>query len=172
MKEYKVLSIWEPFASLLVHGVKKIETRPKPTKWTIEKGSYLIHVAKKWTKEQRDLCLTEPFYSNILKCGIKWYDYSSWHNEFKFSFGHIIGAVDVVECCPIFENLQNEIVIRRDDARFNKIEEPELSFGDYREGRYAWILANPRILETPIPYKGQQGYYAPFKGDIDQLKFI
>jgi hypothetical protein len=32
----------------------------------------------------------------------------------------------------------------------------ELAMGDYRPGRYAWIMTNPRPLATPIPMPGRQ----------------
>jgi hypothetical protein len=179
MKEYKVLSMWEPWASLLVHGIKKIETRPKPTTWTIEKGSYLIHAAKRFTREQDRLCTYNEHFrdalnevTNCIKIGVPYW-------EHHFNFGYIIGAVDVVKCVPIIE-IGGKPFLDDDQPYSNSkmfmvslksINEPELSFGDYREGRYAWILRNAKVLETPIPYKGQQGYYAPFKGDINQLKF-
>jgi hypothetical protein len=38
-------------------------------------------------------------------------------------------------------------------------DEPELSFGDYTIGRYAWLLTNVRALPEPIPAKGQLGLW-------------
>lgn len=176
--EYRVLTLREPWASLVVYGHKKIETRPKPTKWTAEKGTYLIHAAKKWTKEQYNLCDSEPFSACLAEmddCGIRGQEWA---------FGHIIGSVEVKECIEIEEhNTYSSFgvlkVLRKGKTNhsqgithhFDVIKEPELSFGDYTEGRYAWMLENPRILETPIPYKGGQGYYQRFKGDESLLKF-
>ena len=168
-KEYKVLSMWEPWATLVVHGVKKIETRPKPTTWTIEKGSYLIHASKKWTKEQIELCQTEPFFTELRNIGYMPLFFISMP---VLPLGHIIGAVDVVECLPIWKGRYTGDYYLTDGGVPMTIEEPELSFGDYREDRYAWILDNPRVLKTHIPYKGGQGYYQNFKGDINQLEFI
>jgi hypothetical protein len=37
--------------------------------------------------------------------------------------------------------------------------EPELSFGDYTPGRYAWILTNVKALPEPIPAKGALGLW-------------
>jgi len=34
--------------------------------------------------------------------------------------------------------------------------EKEMLFGDWTPGRYAWELANVKILEKPVPAKGQQ----------------
>jgi hypothetical protein len=170
---YKVLTIMSPWATLLVHGIKKIETRPKPTSWTIEKGSYLIHAAKKWNKEQFEICHTPPFIQELLEIDESFKMNSKHPNGIFFpNRGHIIGAVDIVECCTIHKDDEDDIfIMKKDQSAGMYLQEPELSFGDYREGRYAWITDNPRILETPIPYKGQQGYYAPFKGDVEQLKF-
>jgi hypothetical protein len=175
MKNYKVLSLWEPWASLVVAGIKKIETRPSPTNWTIEKGTYLIHAAKKWTKDQQMLCMNEPFH-----CALAGLQESSIIGQ-EFALGYIIGSVDVIECCLI-TTLANDINIwPNKNESFNvfnlqkydgiRVTEPELSFGNYREGRYAWILSNPRILVNPILYKGGQGYYQNFKGDVNRLIF-
>lgn len=175
--EYKVLTLWEPWATLVVHGIKKIETRPRPTSWTIEKGTYLIHAAKKWTREQDNLCTYHNAFrinlNEILDC-IKigrpyWKQY--------FDFGHIIGSVEIKECCIIHndnEHLYNTPRIYSDygNELYQVIKEPELSLGNYEDGRYAWILENQRVLKNPIPYKGGQGYYQNFKGDKNQLEFI
>jgi activating signal cointegrator 1 len=170
MKEYRIISICEPFATLLAYGIKKIETRPKPTSWTIEKGSYLIHAAKKFDKFQKELIFTEPFYSALKQIG----NGMVYKGKIlpAFTFGAIIGAIDVVGCKKI-----PHLVSESDREIYLCLYEPfqitwdEYSFGDYTAGRYAWITQNARLLETPIPYKGQQGYYSRFKGDINQLKF-
>jgi len=172
--EYRVLTLWQPYASLLVHDIKKIETRPAPTSWTVEKGVYLIHAASKWTKEQEKICLSDPFYAPLLDSGLlKWDGLHKWKPKcaFMLPLGKIIGAIEVTECCPI-----TKIGIHNRFAELSVphklVIDPELSFGDYRAGRYAWLTQNPRLLKTPIPYKGGQGYYQRFKGDISQLEFI
>jgi len=156
--EYRVLTLWEPWATLVVHGIKKIETRPKPTSWTVEKGTYLIHAAKKWSKEQEKVCLNDPFLEPFKGC---------------FNFGHIIGSVEVKECKKIpllVAESDREIYVCLYENFY--VSWKEFDYGDYDPGRYAWLLQNPRILETPIPYKGQQGFYPRFKGDFDKLKFV
>ena len=69
MKIVRVITLYQPWATLLAHGIKKNETRPKPTTHIAEKGIYLIHAAKKWTKEQIKTCYTEPFYSELIRLG-------------------------------------------------------------------------------------------------------
>jgi hypothetical protein len=165
--QYRVLTLWQPWASLLVHGIKRIETRPSATSWTSEKGVYLIHAASKWTKEQRDICMTEPFASALKGIGYKPEEFDS---VFKLPTGQIIGAIEIIGCRKIRN--ENGIITCIGKQSFFNIKEPELSFGDYSTGRFAWLTHNPRILKTPIPYKGGQGYYQKFKGDINKLEFI
>ena len=31
--------------------------------------------------------------------------------------------------------------------------------GDWSDGRYAWEAIKPRVLETPIPWRGMQGFF-------------
>lgn len=159
----KVLTLWQPWATLLVHGIKQIETRPKPTTWTAKKGSYLIHAANKWTMKQSELCCTEPFQSELEKLG-----YFAIRSKTNLPLGQIIGAVDIEECCKIDND---DVACFKFMGMWHKVEEPELSFGDYAQGRYAWICKNQRILKEPIPYNGGQGYYQSFKRDINQFKF-
>ena len=175
-KEYRVLTLWEPWATLVVHGIKKIETRPKPTSWTVEKdifdgvtkGTYLIHAAQKWTKVQRDLCNCEPFISSLNSI-VK----DETTLEQLLNIGHIIGSVEVKECLKIESDLKRVATahIRYENQPFACVSGDEYHFGDYTPGRSAWILQNPQVLKTPIPYKGGQGYYQRFKGDVNQLKF-
>ncbi len=37
--------------------------------------------------------------------------------------------------------------------------EQELALGDWTPGRYAWELANVKMLPQPIPIKGKQGLW-------------
>jgi activating signal cointegrator 1 len=155
--KYKVLTLWQPWASLLVIGAKKIETRPSKTNWTIGKGTYLIHAAKKWTPELDALSKQSPF-KEVLK-------------GLSLSLGCIIGSIEVISCYQI--QVRDDKISYWDgkpDLYFIN-DYREIAFGDYREGRYAWICQNPKIFQTPIPYKNGQGYYQNYNGDINLLKY-
>jgi hypothetical protein len=155
IQKYKVLTLWQPWATLLAIGAKKIETRPIFTNWTIERGTYLIHAAKKWTSELDAISKQTPF-KEVLK-------------GYPLSLGCIIGSIDVIECKPIIESNDNIILVGSKDIY---VTGNELAFGDYREGRYAWICQNPKHLKTPISYSNGQGYYQNFKGDISLLNSL
>jgi len=174
----KILSLWQPWATLLVYGIKRLETRPSETRWTQEKGSYLIHAAQKWTKAQRELCLQEPFRSELIKLRylVDFINEETGETVWipMLPLGQIIGSIEVTNCNPIYQQENGKVYyfdIFNHKVGKKYIIEPEKSFGDYREGRYVWECENPRVLNTPIPHKGQQGYYQDYKGDESLLKF-
>jgi len=147
---YKVLTLWQPWATLFAHGIKKIETRPKPTSY---EGTYLIHAAKQFNKYQKDICKKEYFAEALESLGIK--------NDNDLVRGAVVGAYDHIQCVELIT-----------DEKFRRfLDYPERAFGDYTPGRYAWIGENHRVLQEPIPYKNGQGYYLNFKGDESKLIF-
>ena len=155
----KVLTLWQPWATLYAHGVKKIETRPGPTSY---KGTYLIHAAKKWDSLVINTIWKEPFISSLEKLGYVYED------RVDLPTSKIIGAVDIIDCKPIV--MAPPHILMDTDVTV-KVEYPERAFGNYMFGRYAWLGKNHRVLKEPIPYKGSQGYYADFKGDESKLIF-
>ncbi|MDD5013570.1 MAG: ASCH domain-containing protein [Atribacterota bacterium] len=178
--KYRVLSMYQPFATLLVHGIKKIETRSAPTNWTADKGIYLIHAAKKWDRNITSLIWQEPFYSALESLGYIWDN--EGEPQCDLPIGCIIGSIEVVEYCLIHEFENKPTIISSFSKSYNvlnlqpgtigfEIPEPELSYGDYTYGRYAWICQNPRVLKEPMPYNGGQGYYQNFHGDESKLIF-
>lgn len=132
----KVLSILQPWASLVVTGHKTIETRSWATKY---RGELLIHASKKIPTDPQlyinihDLCTKSGFESN-------------WH---KLPFGAIIGKVNLVDVQRMESGIEHFM------QHSNSDNEKEYAFGDWREGRYAWHLENPILFNTPIPAKGQ-----------------
>ena len=61
-------------------------------------------------------------------------------------YGAVIGTVEIVDCVPVEE-------IR------DKLTEREKALGDYSPGRFAWVLRNPEMFDTPIPARGAQGWW-------------
>jgi hypothetical protein len=59
-----------------------------------------------------------------------------------FPLGAVISTCNLVDC------------IKMTTEFIESIKSPELDFGVYEAGRYAWILANVKPLEKPIPAKG------------------
>ena len=123
----KVLSLKEPFASLIKEGKKKIETRSWRTHY---RGELYIHASStKIPNEWRD---DEKLMSIV--------------GDIPFNYGNIICKC-VLEDCIL---MTNEFV---EDMRKNNYQ--EYVCGMYKEGRYAWILKDIQPLKEPIKAKGK-----------------
>ena len=132
----KALTLTQPWATLVAAGLKEIETRSWRTSY---RGPLLIHAAKGFPRVAREQCFIEPFKSALIKAGISKPD--------QLPRGVLLAQVNLTDCLYI------------DPYGFVLPSEPEFSFGDYRIGRYAWILDRVRQLPKPIPYKGALGLW-------------
>lgn len=130
----KVLSLLQPWASLVMMGAKKIETRSWQTPF---RGELLIHASL--GKKGSVLCASPPF-SNYIK-------------EFdKLPFGAIIGSVVLTEIVPV-----ESLPLSAGALALLTLEEK--AFGDYTKGRYAWLLHTPVPFAKPIPIRGSLGLW-------------
>ena len=126
----KVISVIEPWASLIKEDIKNIETRSWKTNY---RGKIYIHASLKKvsTKDERINSLV-----NLL-------------NNKEFKYGYIIAEANLVDCIYMDENFLTKI-------KENKI---EYLTGEYKIGRYAWILENIKVLDNPIKAKGNLGIW-------------
>ena len=113
----KVLSIKEPYASLIMNGDKKIETRSFKTNY---RGPLYIHASGK----KIDKKYLEKDYVMSLA------------NNIDMNFGYIICVCDLVDCIYMTEEFIENI----------KKNEKEYNCGLYEVGRYAWVLKNVRKI--------------------------
>jgi hypothetical protein len=153
----KVITLTQPWATLVAIGAKRIETRSWKTDY---RGPLAIHAAKGYPKDAARLCIEEPFLSALKKAGLM--QYGVWHpSNNELPLGAIVATCELIGCGLITS--AKTFVSVRPQPRYNCVgippEEPEFSFGDYAPGRYAWILANVKMLETPIPAKGALGLW-------------
>lgn len=138
----KVLSLLQPWASLVVMGKKKIETRSWKTAY---RGEILVHASS--GKKGSILAAGRPFKKYI-------------PDFFSLPFGAILGKVILDDIVPI-EMLQFS------STRLDGLTLEERAFGDYTKGRYAWLLIEPVELVTPIFVKGSLGLWE-FKGELHE----
>ena len=146
----KAITILQPFASLIACGAKQIETRSWATKY---RGKIAIYAGKSFPQPIKEMCWSEPFWSELLKADIK----LSFCN---MPFGAVIATADLVDCFRVIGRVYLTIgdekrvaVVLENDM---KVMGNELEFGDYSIDRYAWILQNVRrmnlqILLTAVP---------------------
>lgn len=126
----KVLSIKEPFASLVAFGTKKIETRSWKTNY---RGEIYIHasLSKSIIDDERKMKLL-----NLLP------------ENYRFKQGNIICKAYLKNC------------IYMDDKFLDAIKKNETEYlcGHYEKGRYAWIISDVKIIKE-IPAKGKLGIW-------------
>ena len=141
----KVLSIKEPFASLIKNKFKFVETRSWKTNY---RGEIYIHASISSWKilTERDEKLKKILKDNTLQ------------------YGNIICKCNLVDCVYMtkeyVENIKNN-------------NPQEYLCGDFQEGRYAWVLDNIESIE-PIKAKGVLGiwnYYNEYE-IMDLMKDI
>ena len=116
----KVLSIKEPFATLIKEGKKKIETRSWKTSY---RGELYIHasstkIPREW---KEDKTLMKLLGANSL------------------NYGKIICKCNLIDCIYMTKEYIEEI--KRNNYQ-------EYICGKYKEGRYAWILDDVTPLKT------------------------
>lgn len=121
----KVLSLTEPWATLIKENMKKVETRSWKTSY---RGELYIHASS--TKVPKE-CENREFMKLL--------------GDVPLNFGNIICKCNLVDCVYMtkeyVENMKN-----------NNYQ--EYICGQYEEGRYAWILENIQVLDNPIKAKG------------------
>lgn len=127
----KVLSLTEPYATLIRDKKKLVETRSWKTNY---RGELYIHASStkisKESKENKELM--------------------SLIDENSLNYGKIILKCELVDCIYMTEdyvlNMKNN-------------HHQEYICGIYEVGRYAWILDNIEVLENPIEAKGSLGIW-------------
>jgi hypothetical protein len=150
----KVISIIQPWATLIMLGEKKFETRS----WEREyRGELGIHASKKMNRFIRAICNREPFKSVLAKYGF---------TADNLPLGKIIATSKLIDCFEIHADHSGSSVLLSAGSPVWWIgkDSNEFHFGDYTEGRFAWKLADVERIE-PIPAKGQLGLWNYQEGE-------
>lgn len=121
----KVLSIIEPWATLIKERKKFIETRSWKTSY---RGELYIHASsKKINKKDKHTAELLKLIPNV-----------------HMGYGCILCKCKLVDCVYMNQKFLNQI-------QENK---QEFLCGEYSLGRYAWILEDIEPLDAPIKTKG------------------
>lgn len=131
----KALSIKEPYASLILHGYKMIETRSWKAPANMIGKEIIIHASKSNNRIDKEY-LTNKWLMTVIGC---------LHIVDNLNFGKAIAKARLVDCVPV-EKI-------RDDIGW-----VEYVCGFYDDGRYAWILDDVTPIE-PFETKGHLGFW-------------
>lgn len=137
----KVISLWQPWATLCVLGAKQVETRFYNTKL---RGLLLIHATKTLQTEHAETCLTNLHFKKYIP------------DPYKLPLSAIVGCVTVKEVYPTKDLADRGLVDLRGTTA---LATEEFYFGDYSAGRYGWHLVDAIKFEQPVPCSGTQGLW-------------
>ena len=155
----KAISLWQPWASAIAGGSKRIETR---SWWASYCGPIAIHAGKKGSHMLMGNWLTDQRvnWPAVLR-GLDW-DACCY----KFAcevlpFGMIVATANLTGNCGT--KFVRDDVLDKDNGGFT-----ERDLGDFTPGRFAWMLEDVRRLETPVPCVGRQGLFNVDDSILDQ----
>ncbi len=132
----KALSLHQPWASLIVLGVKRLETRAWQTEHT---GHLLIHASRTFPPEGRRLCRQAPIRSLLAEAG--------FIDECDLPRGALLGAVQLRRCQ------------RTEEIDLDALSDLDRVLGNFAPGRWVWYLEQPERFARPIPCRGKLGLF-------------
>lgn len=151
----KIISLWQPWASLWVNGdkpgCKRIETRHWPLRGRLP-VVLAVHAAKRWNADLCNLCRRDHFKAALEAIGYTLLP-RLVREGFGMPFGSVVGLVRVTECCDTVG------LASRHGAYQPRAGAIEQAFGDYSPGRYGWVADRFHALTEPITLRGQQGIW-------------
>lgn len=153
----KAITIKQPWASLIVEGIKDVENRTWkcPEKYIGKR--VLIHASAKPIKDGMGA---------LSVCQITASD--EWFKNLKLIpvLGAIIGSVEIVDC------VINHQSVWAEKSYFNVTSNPlpleEENEPDYIV--YNWILSNPIKFDKPIPAKGKLSFWEFADEQLPEIK--
>jgi hypothetical protein len=132
----KALSVLQPWATLILLGAKRLETRP----WrTAHRGPLAIHAGRRLLPAGRALAAREPWRTILRE--------ASYASCDELPRGAVLGSVELVDCLAV------------EDLPPDALSESDLALGDFRPGRWVWQLCHPVRLDYPFPAVGRLGLF-------------
>jgi hypothetical protein len=131
----KAISLWQPWASLVATRNKWVETRSWQTPY---RGPILIHAARrKVTRDEREYFESVAAFQDAMRMGE-----ISWDT---MPYGQMVALAVLGRVVPT-------------EAIRDAIPDMEYAFGDYSNGRWAWVFTRIDPID-PFPYKGERGLF-------------
>jgi hypothetical protein len=135
----KALTLTQPWASLMALQQKRIETRSWSTSY---RGELVIHAAKGFPLWAKEIC-EEPEFKRALG--------GATAKDLPLSVG--LCVVRLLACIRTEDMHKAEFILGY------KPSASEVEFGDYSEGRYAWLTEYVRPIDEQIYRRGALGLW-------------
>lgn len=131
----RALSLLQPWASLVVLGEKRYETR---SWWMAYRGPVAICASQAMKPAHRAMVdLEDPFARVLRRHGIR--------GAYELPLGKVLGLVTIADWVKTLE--------------LKRLSAQELAFGDFGLERFAIRLEAVHRLREPIAVKGQRGLW-------------
>lgn len=147
----RALSLWQPWASLMAVGAKKIETRSWSTDY---RGWVAIHASKRFQELERDLVIhnikfRESLYPHYKEEGAPSRGVGILKNLPLGAFVAVGRLVDCLSTGPSGSFL----------AKIPDESTDEFWFGDYSPRRFMWMFDEIHKLREPVYAPGKQSLW-------------
>jgi activating signal cointegrator 1 len=127
--QMKVMTLYQPWASLIASGLLRYET----SKWkTNHRGRVAIHASEIWDDS------LEKAWQQFRKIP------ETANLPAVAPRGAILCVCNLVDCVPV-EQIRDQLTPL------------ERELGDYSDGRYAWELKLVKVASEPIPIANKKG---------------
>lgn len=136
----RVISVWQPYASLLVHGHKLVETRGFPAPKALI-GQRIGIASTKIVRPEQRAAMKDPVFARY------YFETNLPRDIEELPNGYLLGTVLLHSCEPITEEDLEDVT------------EEEKLYGWWQEGRYAWRVREPESFDEPVPVRGAQGIW-------------
>ena len=150
----KALTLWQPWASAIALGSKRIETRSWSTNY---RGPLAIHAAKR--RNVDELIYYGCCWNWCGALGVK----MGRHNDIwdTLPFGAIVATCELVDCRPTETFTVGELDTKRrpDGDVHHTYAWTERQLGNFDPGRFGWLLADIVPLDEPVAATGRQGLW-------------
>lgn len=154
----KAITEWEPYATLIVSGLKLYETRSRRTSI---RGTIAIHAAARppLSPEKYKIEAWNQIAAALRTKGIGFMKY------IDLPRGAVVGTVEITGCEQVINMITRTNPVNGAPhpaailSNGQEICGTQLAYGDFTPGRWVWMLKNPKMFETPVPAKGRQGFW-------------
>ncbi len=170
----KAISLWQPWASLIACSAKPYETRSWAPPSDYIGQRIAIHAAKKIDKGAAQFA-QEILYGQHKQGGFDLADtvaatFNRTPEELLGRFGMSMMPIGAVVCTAVLEAAfqlgppKNATTARTVRRLTSKPEHYSLDvqyddWGDYSEGRWAWLLSGVQVINPAPAVKGAQGFF-------------
>lgn len=152
----RAISLWQPWATAVALGSKRIETRHWATAY---RGPLAIHAAKRMVRSELQHYRSHWNWTGAMR-GAGWSFGKDAAPIDALPFGTIVAVCDLIDCRPTDSFTQAELdTPERHPEDIDAYSWTQRQMGNFDLGRFGWVLDNIRALPEPVPFRGGQSFF-------------